>query len=77
MGERWEAPGIVVLKTRCWQTPVLNFTTFRYKPIIPAMIARLVASWAVCALLLLVSGGAFALPLGQLDWQDSTSNSVC
>lgn len=28
-----------------------------------------------CLLLLLLSGGAFALPLGQLDWQISTSNS--
>lgn len=74
MGAHWDAPGIVVLKAGCWQTPVLNFTTFLYEPIIPAMIARLVASWAVCTLLLL-NAGVLALPPGQLIFfQNITSN---
>lgn len=74
MGAYWDTPGIVVLKAGSNHPLVPNFITSRHESRIPAMIAKLVASWAVCTLLLL-KGGVFALPQGQLNYcQNITSN---
>lgn len=43
---------------------LLYLCKFQYRLTSPTMIAKLVASWTVCALLLF-NGSAFARPLGQ------------